>query len=258
MWHTRTQLESQIVWFASLCVLTHQWPCIEGGWASLPASHIHHWRFHSRKALVLTSALSEKTQTAATAHPRLYFCVTPCFIKHCFPQGLCQAPQPTHNSIHRGLWLEMRHSSGFQAVWCGATDTRERGGDTKGEVSQYLALFFSCLTRVEEFSERNGVVLGMRPFFSWSHLLTSTCTETPMRFFEDTQTGEELSLHSPSPSLPLPFISELRGPEAAGYEGRSSLPLPAMKSLKFSYRWFPKQVSVLPTSSQMMAERHHY
>lgn len=83
--------------------------------------------------------------------------------------------------------------------------------------------------------------------------------ETPMRFFEDTQTGEELSLHSPSPSLPLPLISELRGPEAAGYEGRSSLHLPAMKSLKFSYRWWlPKQVSVLPTNSQMMAERHHY
>lgn len=116
-------------------------------------------------------------QTAATAHARLYFCVAPCFIKHCFPWGLCQAPQPTHNSIHRGLWLEMRHSSGFQAVWCGATDTRERGGDAKGEVSQYLALFFSCLTRAEEFSEWNGVVSGIRPFFSWSHLLTSTCTK---------------------------------------------------------------------------------
>ena len=59
MQHTRTQPESQIVWFASLCVLTHQWPCIEGAWASLPASHIHHGRFHSRKDLVLTSAFSK-------------------------------------------------------------------------------------------------------------------------------------------------------------------------------------------------------
>lgn len=73
-------------------------------------------------------------QAAATVHPRLYFCVTLYFIKHCFHRGLCQPPppQPTHNSIHRGLWLEMRHSSGFHAVWRGATDTRERGGNAKG------------------------------------------------------------------------------------------------------------------------------
>lgn len=57
-----------------------------------------------------------------------------------------------------------------------------------------------------------------------------------MRLLEDAQTEEELSLHSASPSLPVPLISELSEPEAAGCEGRSRLYLPAMKSLKFSYR----------------------
>lgn len=54
---TSTQLESKIVWFTPLCVLNNQWLFIGDGLNSLPTSHMHHWWFHSRKALVHTFAL---------------------------------------------------------------------------------------------------------------------------------------------------------------------------------------------------------